>query len=109
MSAGDARRVDMPANPPELDEPGWGADALYLLVDNPKPSHRGFGPSRLKDGTPIGLVHVISKHRGGEIRGFWIVDGVLELRHPTSPRRWFSLDAAVSRVLGMTVVDRGAP
>jgi len=102
MTAG---RIDLPANPPELDEPGWEADALYLVVDVPKPASRSFGPTRLKPGHPVGLVHVMSVHAGGEARGYWIVDGRLELRHPARPRRWFSLDAAVQRATGMLVVD----
>jgi hypothetical protein len=44
-------------------------------------------------------------HACGEVRGYWIVDGILDLRHPSSPKRWFSLDAAVGRVLRMPLVS----
>lgn len=102
------QRIGLPANPPELDEPGWDAGALYLEIDEPKPANPPwFGPSRAKLGTPVGQVHVISVHRGGEIRGYWIHEGALELRYPSTPHRWFSLDNAVQRALGMLVVDYG--
>jgi len=101
------RRIDLPANPPELDEPGWDEGALYLEIEEPQPASRSFGPTRLKAGHPVAAVHVISVHRGGEIRGYWLVDGALELRYPTMVHRWFSLDNAVQRATGMLVVDYG--
>ena len=37
------RRIDLPANPPELDEPGWDEGALYLEIEEPQPASRSFG------------------------------------------------------------------
>jgi len=101
MSA-ECQRIDLPENPPH-----WIAGGLYLLVYQPRPVSRLFGPTRLKAGHPVGTVHVISTAACGEIRGYWVVDGALELRHPAWPREWLELDAAVQRAPGMLVVDYG--
>jgi hypothetical protein len=50
------------------------------------------------------LVHVISPHRGGEIRGYVLIEHRLHLRTPCYSGEWPEMDMAVGDLLGALVV-----
>lgn len=82
---------------------------LQLQVDPPRPyvwraSGAFVGDKKVKDGTPIQWVHVISPFVGGEIRGYVLVDGHLHLRGPCYGGTWDELDNAVAKRLAARLV-----
>jgi len=61
------------------------------------------GPLLSPNTRAIQVVHVMSPHVGGEVRGYMIVDGELRLRLPAYSGAWTEMDEAVSAHLGMPV------
>lgn len=53
----------------------------------------------------IETLHVISKHAGGEIRGYILPEGEASwlLRTPCSPMEWPEIDRAVANLIGAAV------
>lgn len=51
----------------------------------------------------VQLVHVVSDHAGGEIRGYWLAHGALWLRMPCYSGPWAEMDVAVAAALGVEV------
>lgn len=102
-------------NRPQIEAAFTEGD-LYLLIDKPRP-HGGrlfsafVGDREVTDGTPLVLVHVMSKPARGEIRGYIMTpDGALRLRLPEYTGHWPALDAAVlARVPGAKAVAPYTP
>lgn len=94
MSA--AQHIEVPG----LGEPHANGAAVYLLVDAPlRASHDSREAGRdLPAGTSYRVVHAISRWRGGEVRGYLLVDGTLTVRAPHYTD-WPALDAAVKAAL----------
>lgn len=55
-------------------------------------------------GEQLDLIHVISRHAGGEIRGYVSLEGgPWLLRHPNYTGDWPEMDRAVEATCGITV------
>jgi hypothetical protein len=84
-------------------------EGVYLGVDRPRPMARELsafiGDRRYLAGGTLVCVHVMSIHAGGEVRGYFLVDGKLRLRLPCYGGEWVEMDAAVSAALGAPVVS----
>lgn len=91
------RRVELPIGEPPL----------YLLFSEAATSSPWWGPGwlGLKD-SPASTVHVMSPAAGGEVRGYWSVNGALWLRYPTNVVEWSVVDLAVAGTLGVDIFDR---
>lgn len=93
MSA--AARFDLP----------W--EGVYVEVDAAKPTTTWTaqfqGERQYPTGTRAAFVHVMSRHAGGEIRGYVLIDGKLHLRHPCYTGRWPEMDEAVEAAIGASV------
>lgn len=64
---------------------------LTIIVDHPRGGER--------------LVHVMSRPRGGEIRGYRLCErGCAHVRLPAYTGHWPELDALVARVVGCRVI-----
>lgn len=81
--------------------------AIYLVIDEERKAGwfgRGTTPSRFDDDDMVRLVHAISRHAKGEVRGYFLRGDELHVRLPASPAEWPELDALVSEALGAMVV-----
>lgn len=86
-------------------------DGVYLLVDAAFAAPQCVarigmfvGIRDVHEGDRLSYVHIISKHAGGEIRGYVIHAGRLKLRLPCYTAEWPEMDRAVSEALGLPVV-----
>lgn len=84
---------------------------LIVQVDRPRrwPGPDGYfasfvGARGVDFNTEVQVVHVISPHRGGEIRGYVLIGDRLHLRLPCYTGHWDELDEAVARRTGASVV-----
>lgn len=94
--------VPAPAPPASfLERHGLRVDVTEIPNGNFVAAYVGPPPKSLI--RTIGVVHVMSPHAGGEIRGYMIVDGELRLRLPAYSGAWTEMDEAVSAHLGMPV------
>ena len=82
--------VDVDVEPQPVMDGGW---------------HANFVGCRAMVGEKVRGVHVMSRHAGGEIRGYVLdADGGLRLRGPCYTGRWESMDEEVAAILGARVV-----
>ena len=103
MNASEVQHIELDGF--QSAEPHPSGAALYIHVD---PQHAAHGSAFeaghfLKAGTPYRVVHVVSRWRGGEVRGYILADGKLFLQ---STMDWPELDERVQRELGATVEVR---
>ncbi|NUP12975.1 MAG: hypothetical protein HOW73_43600 [Polyangiaceae bacterium] len=92
-----------------IDLHGFGDHALYLLVDSAqtytgdrRSAAAGFDNVKVHD--RFQTVHVISRHAGGEVRGYVLANGIARPRTPATPVTWREVDDAVAKALGVRVV-----
>lgn len=89
-------------------EAAFADGSFRLLVDALASRDCGYVGRTIKD-DKVRVVHVLSKHAGGEIRGYVITDdGVLRLRLPCYTGAWPALDEAVRSRVGAASVEVGA-
>jgi hypothetical protein len=91
-------------------EPHPKGAAVFVQLDAEETAtgdHRS-AARMFKPGERYQLLHVISRWRGGEIRGYVLHAGVAHLRHPASPLEYDVIDRAVEAALGVRVVDDAA-
>ncbi len=81
---------------------------IHVEVDEPIPMHNRLGAfigdATIPVGTPIRIVHVMSTHSRGEIRGYVLIEGRLYLRIPCSVGAWAQMDVAVSAAVNAPIV-----
>lgn len=81
---------------------------LTVQVDSPRPAGTvgcgWLGGWRVRPDTLVQIVHIMSPHVGGEIRGYVLCRGRLHPRTPCYTGQWPELDQAVAEHVGATVV-----
>lgn len=81
---------------------------LYLLIGESMPIGRltSLHRPQLDDGTSVRKVSVISVHRFGEVRGYFLATDGLHQALPDYIGYWPEVDDAVERALGVQVLGR---
>jgi len=78
-----------------------GDPALYLLVGETGPCHQRRGPWWVKDGVTATKIHIISPAAGGEVHGYWLIDGTPWIDTTGMHVPWPEVDAEFARVTGL--------
>lgn len=88
------RRIDLPE-----------FQGIYVIVDAEDmrrgPYVASFDGEKEVAAEYVRWVHLMSRHSGGEIRGYALVEGRLHVRLPDYVGPWPEMDTAVARALGV--------